>query len=78
MSTDFEDNQDEHNQSKEKEIDWLEYATTEEDQALRPLEGKDYIALFIASLQTIFLPLIILIIVLIAFNFWLQIMAGQI
>ncbi len=76
MSTDFDDTQDEQKQSEEREIDWLDYATTEEDQALRPLEGKDYIALFIASLQTIFLPLIILIIVLVAFNFWLQILAG--
>ncbi|MGD9396483.1 MAG: hypothetical protein PVJ05_08660 [Candidatus Thorarchaeota archaeon] len=72
MSTDFEE---ERTYPEEEEIDWLEYAQAEE-QAVRPLDGKDYVALFIASLQTIFLPLIILIIVLLAFNFWLQIAAG--
>ena len=54
----------------------MDYAQTQEEQALRPLDGKDYVALFIASLQTIFLPLIVLVIVLLAFNFWLQILAG--
>jgi hypothetical protein len=75
MRTEFEDNEDEQFRPEEKEIDWLEYAQQEE-QALRPLDGKDYIALFVASLQTIFLPLIILVIVLLAINFWLQIVAG--
>jgi hypothetical protein len=72
MSTDFEE---ERTYPEEEEIDWLEYAQAEE-QAVRPLDSKDYVALFIASLQTIFLPLIVLIIVLLAFNFWLQIAAG--
>ena len=75
MSTDFEDIDEELNASNEEKIDWLQYAQGEQ-QALRPLDGKDYIALFVASLQTIFLPLIILIIVLLGFNFWLQIVAG--
>jgi len=75
MDRDFEDIEEESNQSEEEEIDWLKYAQAEE-QAHRPLEGKDIIALFIASIQTIFLPLIVLIFVLIAFNFWLQIVAG--
>ncbi|TFG33156.1 hypothetical protein EU527_08670 [Candidatus Thorarchaeota archaeon] len=74
MNTDFEDIEKEHSELEE-EIDWLQYAQGEE-QALRPLDAKDYVAIFIASLQTIFLPLIILIFVLIAFNFWLQIAAG--
>ncbi|MFW9805832.1 MAG: hypothetical protein ACFFFK_03825 [Candidatus Thorarchaeota archaeon] len=74
MDTDFENNE-EHPQHEEEEIDWLQYAQGEE-QALRPLDGKDYLALFIASLQTIFLPLIILVFVLIAFSFLLQIVAG--
>lgn len=72
MSTDFEE---ERTYPEEEEIDWLDYAQAEE-QAVRPLDGKDYVALFIASLQTIFLPLIVLIIVLIAFNFLLQLAAG--
>jgi hypothetical protein len=75
MSTEFEDDEEAQYRPEEEEIDWMEYAQQEE-QALRPLDGKDYIALFVASLQTIFLPLIILVIVLIAFNFWLQIAAG--
>ena len=74
MSIDFEDHEEERTYPEE-EIDWIEYAQAEE-QAIRPLDGKDYVALFIASLQTIFLPLIVLIIVLLAFNFWLQIAAG--
>ncbi len=76
MNTDFEDIEEEKTPAEEEEeIDWLDYAQVEED-ALRPLDGKDYVALFIASIQTIFLPLIVLIFVLIAFNFWLQIVAG--
>ena len=76
MSTDFEDNEEEQTQPEEEDIDWLKYAQGEEQQALRPLDGKDYIALFIASIQTIFLPLVILVIVFIAVSFWLQIVAG--
>ena len=76
MSIDFEDDQEEPVQPEEEEIDWLQYAQREEQDALRPLDGKDYIALFIASCQTLFLPLVILVIVLLAFNFWLQIAAG--
>jgi len=75
MNTDFEENNENNNQSEEQDIDWLQYAQQEE-QPLRPLDRTDYLALFIASLQTIFLPLLILIIVLFAINFWLQVMAG--
>jgi hypothetical protein len=73
MSTDFEDSDE--NIQEEEEIDWLQYSQTEE-QAIRPLDAKDYVALFVASIQTIFLPLVILVIVLLAVNFWLQIVAG--
>ncbi|MBY8996267.1 MAG: hypothetical protein KGD60_00950 [Candidatus Thorarchaeota archaeon] len=76
MGTDFEDNEEEQIQPEEEKIDWMQYAQREEQDALRPLDGKDYLALFIASCQTIFLPLVILIIVVLAFNFWLQIVAG--
>jgi hypothetical protein len=70
------ENRDQQDEDEEEEIDWLDYASQEEEQALPPLEGKDYLALFIASLQTIFLPLIILIIVLLATSVVLQIAAG--
>jgi len=73
MNTDFED-VDKEQPEKEEDIDWLLYAQVEE-QALTPLDGKDYIALFIASLQTIFLPLVILIFILLFFNFILQLLA---
>ncbi|MHA1927360.1 MAG: hypothetical protein ACTSV2_02140 [Candidatus Thorarchaeota archaeon] len=75
MNTDFEENTDNNVQSEEQDIDWLDYAQ-QEDQALRPLDLTDYLALFIASLQTIFLPLMILIIFLFVVNFWLQSMVG--
>lgn len=75
MSTDFDDYEEGPTEPAEEEVDWLEYAQGEQ-QAIRPLDAKDYVALFIASLQTIFLPLIILVIVLMAFSFWLQILAG--
>jgi len=75
MSTEFDDHEEELTPPEEEEIDWLQYAQAEE-QAIRPLDGKDYVALFIASLQTIFLPLIILIIVLLAAGLLLQIAVG--
>ena len=53
-----------------KEMDdpeWDEYhAYLEETQRSTKLDRKDYVALFIASLQTIFLPLIIMMIVFVA------------
>ena len=56
--------------------EWSDYRTLDQDPKPEvSLELKDYVALFIASLQTIFLPLIILIIVMVAisfiFTFWL-------
>ena len=55
-------------QSREREEmdgpEWDEYrAYMEETQVRLKLDRKDYIALFIASLETIFLPLIIMMIV---------------
>ncbi len=74
MNTEYEDNNEQP--EEEKEIDWLDYASQEEGTALRPLDRKDYLALFIASIQTIFLPLMILIIVLVAISLLLQIFVG--
>lgn len=48
----------ENDESKE-EIDWSQYGEHDSTTTI-PLDGKDYIALFIASLETIFLPLVIL------------------
>ncbi len=54
---------DEQDTEKE-EFDWSNYGD-HDAKKLPPLEGKDYLAIFIASLQTIFLPLVILIFILI-------------
>lgn len=70
MSDEFDD----LGEDQEEEIDWMEYASQQEEAALRSLDGTDYAALFVASLQTIFLPLIILIILLITVNFLLQVL----
>ncbi|MGY5865285.1 MAG: hypothetical protein RTV41_11840 [Candidatus Thorarchaeota archaeon] len=72
MNTEFEDD----NEQQEEEIDWLDYTSQQEEQALRSLDRKDYVAIFIASLQTVFLPVVILVIVLVAINFILQIFVG--
>lgn len=54
-------------ESSREEMDdpeWDEYrAYLEETQGSVKLDGKDYIALFIAALETIFLPLIIMMLV---------------
>ncbi|MFX1560827.1 MAG: hypothetical protein ACFFBL_09580 [Promethearchaeota archaeon] len=53
-----------HQNEEIDEPEWDEYrAYFEMPQRQVKLEGKDYIALFIASLETIFLPFIIMIIV---------------
>lgn len=47
------------NDESNDEIDWSQYGEQDSGTTVA-LDGKDYIALFIASLETIFLPLIIL------------------
>ena len=42
-----------------EEYDWRDYGDHDQSYS-QSLEGKDILAIFIASLQTIFLPLIIL------------------
>ena len=70
MSTEKEDSSSEREFDDDSEVDWKDYVFQDDDtHPLRPLDATDYLALFIASLQTIFLPLIILIIVLLAFGF---------
>ena len=52
---------------RDESFDWSQYGDHEATHT--PLDGKDYIALFIASLQSIFLPLIILAVVLASIGF---------
>jgi hypothetical protein len=75
MNTDFDNIDEDQYEEEEKKVDWLKYAQ-EEEQALRPLDAKDYVALFVAAIQTVFVPLIILMIVMVVINFFLQIAAG--
>jgi hypothetical protein len=47
--------------SDDEEVDWSQYASEEQHKSAQvSLDAKDYLALFIASLETIFLPLVIL------------------
>ena len=48
-----------------EEIDWTKYGEPIEEEEVN-LEKMDYLALFIASLQTIFLPFILFTIILLA------------
>ncbi|NWF95576.1 MAG: hypothetical protein HXY34_05500 [Candidatus Thorarchaeota archaeon] len=51
----------------EERTDWDEYVHIPENrQESVSLELKDYVALFIAALQTVFLPLVILSVLLVA------------
>ncbi len=76
MNVDFEENGDNYEESEEEKVDWMDYAYQQEEEPLPLLDRTDYLALFIASLQTILLPVVILIAILVAVNFWLQIVAG--
>lgn len=67
MSQDFE------NENHPKDEDWSEYAQQDDTEIpIRPLDYKDYLAIFIASLQTIFLPLILLLVIMLVIAFALQ------
>lgn len=56
------------------QVDWSEYSPPKEQESTtRPLDAKDYVALFIASLETIFLPLIILGLILVAIVLWVAV-----
>ncbi|MGD2073214.1 MAG: hypothetical protein PVG65_06980 [Candidatus Thorarchaeota archaeon] len=64
MKAEYDDQED------ETDVDWKQHLYQEDKtQQIRPLDATDYVALFIASLQTIFLPIVILIVVLVAFAF---------
>lgn len=49
---------DENEQKDEYEFDWSVYG--DHEQQSHSLEANDYVAIFIAAIQTIFLPLVIL------------------
>lgn len=52
-----------------EEPEWTEYrAHLEDEEEQANLQAKDYLALFIAALETIFLPLILMMIVFFAFG----------
>ena len=57
MSIDDEREYQENEENK-SEVDWSVYG--EHDQTTTSLEGKDVLAIFLASLQTIFLPIVLL------------------
>lgn len=57
MTADDERELEQHEED-ETHYDWSVYG--DHEQATTSLEGKDYLAIFIASLQTIFLPIILL------------------
>ena len=55
-------------ENDEEDVDWSKYEEDTRDNAVH-LDTVDYVALFIAALQTIFLPLVILIIFLVGLVF---------
>jgi hypothetical protein len=55
-------------ENNEEDVDWSEYEDDTRDNDVH-LDTVDYVALFIAALQTIFLPLVILIIFLVGLVF---------
>ncbi|RLI55726.1 MAG: hypothetical protein DRP09_08760 [Candidatus Thorarchaeota archaeon] len=50
------------------DYDWREYGLHESQ--VQSLEAKDYVALFIAALQTVFLPLLILTLAMVGIGFF--------
>ncbi len=78
MSDNYDDNESNHQNEFDDEKAWRDYRIRTEDEKITAvhLTGKDYLALFIASLQTIFLPLIILILVLFGLTLLLSALVG--
>ncbi|MFW9833426.1 MAG: hypothetical protein ACFFEK_05480 [Candidatus Thorarchaeota archaeon] len=60
-------------ENDEEDVDWSVYEEQARDNEVH-LDTVDYVALFIAALQTIFLPLVILIIFLFGLVFVLTIL----
>ena len=61
------DEEDEISLEPRREVDWDEYVYLQEQERSHvSLDANDYVALFVASLTTIFLPIVILMIILVA------------
>ncbi|MFX0054559.1 MAG: hypothetical protein ACFFAX_06655 [Promethearchaeota archaeon] len=60
-------------EEKQESVDWSQYGDHESGTHM-PLDKTDYVALFIASIQSIFLPLVILAIVLVSIGFLFALM----
>jgi positive regulator of sigma E activity len=58
----------------DEDVNWSEYEEPTKEDDVVHLDLKDYVALFIAALQTVLLPIVILIIFLIGFVFVLRIL----
>ena len=74
MASNYDDSDDASYEERDK-IDWSEYVKKQQiEEKPVELQASDYLALGIAAMQTIFLPLIVLAIVLIGFVFILGIL----
>ncbi|MGY5861519.1 MAG: hypothetical protein RTU09_04030 [Candidatus Thorarchaeota archaeon] len=59
------DEEDKVSLEPRREVDWDEYVyQQEQDQSQVSLDATDYVAIFVASLTTIFLPIVILMVIL--------------
>jgi hypothetical protein len=60
-------------EGNDEEIDWREHIHQDDSVSpTQPLDATDYVAIFIASLQTIFLPLILLMVIMVVIALVLQ------
>lgn len=60
------DEEDEISLEPRREVDWDEYVYLQEQERSQvSLDAKDLVALFVASLTTIFLPIVILMVILV-------------
>ena len=61
------DEEDKISLEPRRKVDWGEYVYLQEQERSQiSLDASDYVALFVASLTTIFLPIVILMIILVA------------
>jgi len=67
-------NNDDDHEEEETEFDWSVYGDHERET--QSLDGRDYVAIFLASLQTIFLPLVILVLVMLGIGLFFGIFFG--
>ncbi len=60
------DEEDEISLEPRREVDWDEYVYLQEQERSQvSLDAKDLVALFVAALTTIFLPIVILMVILV-------------